>query len=310
MPAKLGSPGMDHDHYPWSPLPNRPVLKWPDNARIAFFVIVNLEYMEWGPPKGTQSGGLMGGLGVRAAPDYERYGHRDYGQRIGIFRILDVLQKHGIKPNIAMDVRTAERFPFLVEHCKKRGCEIVGHGIAANHMISSGMSEQEEKDYIKASLDGLKKAAGVTPVGWLGPQYGESARTPQLLAEAGIRYVCDWVNDEQPFAMKVPQGKLTALPTIYELQDEFALFGRTVPIHRYGELIKESFDTLYDDGAKNGRLLGINLNSWISGQPFRIGHVDKALGHIMSRQGVWAASCTEITDWFERNPPKVRGGSP
>ena len=304
MPTER-SYGMDHEHYDWSPISKRGVLSWPDNARVALCVIINLEHMEWQSPEGSVTTRLAGGLGDRPFPDYPRMSHREYGHRIGIFRVLDALDKHGIKATIAMDALTAENYPYLVNHCLKRGCEIIGHGISASRIISSKMSESEEQEYIQTSLDALKRATGSTPLGWLGSEYGESTRTPQLLAKAGIRYVCDWTNDEQPYPMKAPDGEIFALPVMLELEDVYALWTRRVPIKRYGELIKEAFDTIYRDSAQTGRVMVLNLHPWLIGQPFRIAHFADALGDIMRRQGVWAETGSKIIDWYRSNPPQA-----
>ena len=304
MPTER-SYGMDHEHYDWSPISKRGVLSWPDNARVALCVIINLEHMEWQSPEGSVTTRLAGGLGDRPFPDYPRMSHREYGHRIGIFRVLDALDKHGIKATIAMDALTAENYQYLVNHCLKRGCEIIGHGISASRIISSKMSESEEQEYIQTSLDALKRATGSTPLGWLGSEYGESTRTPQLLAKAGIRYVCDWTNDEQPYPMKAPDGEIFALPVMLELEDVYAIWTRRVPIKRYGELIKEAFDTIYRDSAQTGRVMVLNLHPWLIGQPFRIAHFDDALGDIMRRQGVWAETGSKIIDWYRSNPPQA-----
>ena len=222
---------------------------------------------------------------------------------MGIFRVLDTLEKCGIKPTIAMDAMTAENYPYLVDHCLSRGCEIIGHGISASRMITSKMSEQEEREYINSSVDALRRTTGSAPVGWLGPEYGESSRTPQLLAEAGIRYVCDWVNDDQPYAFKTSQGELFALPIMLDMDDVKVLFERRVPIYRYEELLKECFDTMYGEGAQTGRLLVLNLHPWLIGQPFRIKHLGNALAYMTGRQGVWAATGSEIIDWYRSNIP-------
>ena len=296
--------GMDHEHYDWSPLIKRGVLRWPADARVALCVIVNLEHMEWRPPEGSyQLPTLAGGLDPRPFPDYARLSHREYGHRVGIFRVLDALEKHRIRPTVAMDVFTAESYPFLVRHCRQRGAEIIGHGISISRMITSKMSELDERQYIRDSVEKLKRATDTTPIGWLGPEYGESERTPQLLAEAGIRYVCDWTNDEQLYRMKSRQGELFALPIMLELDDVNALWYRRLAIDRYAELLTESFETLYRDGAQNGRLLALNLHPWLIGQPFRIGYLDEALGVMMRRQGVWAATGAEIIDWYRQHPP-------
>jgi hypothetical protein len=127
-----------------------------------------------------------------------------------------------------------------------------------------------------------------------------------LLAEQGIRYVCDWVNDEQPYPLKVPQGELYALPLALPVDDINALWDRRIDIDRYGAMITETFETLYEEGATNGRLLVLHLHPWLIGQPFRIGCLDKALGQIMGHQGVWAATGAEIIDWYRAHRPVVR----
>ncbi|MCZ6876169.1 MAG: polysaccharide deacetylase family protein [bacterium] len=303
MPAERRY-GMDHQHHAWSPISTRGVLRWPQQARVALCVVVNLEHMEWEPPQGHfEASRLAGGLGRLPYPDYARLTHREYGHRVGIFRLLDVLEKHAIPVTIAMDVITAEHYPYLVQHCLARGCEIIGHGVSVSRMITSGMSEQEERDYIQASIEALTQATGKAPLGWLGPEYGESTRTPQLLSEAGIRYVCDWANDEQPYRMTTAQGELCALPIMLELDDTQALWERRVPIDRYCDLLAESFGVLYQDGAQTGRLLVLNLHPWLIGQPFRIGFLDTALATIMRRQGVWAAHGSAIVDWFQQHSP-------
>jgi allantoinase len=302
MPAQR-QVGMDHEHYDWSPLSRRGVLCWPEQARVAVGVLVNLEHTEWRPPEGSvQVVTSVGGLGARPFPDYTRLSHREYGHRVGIFRLLDVLEKYGLQATVAMDALTAEHYPYLVRHCLERGCEIIGHGISASQMITSKMSEAAERDYINTAIATLTQAIGQAPVGWFGPEYGESARTPQLLAQAGIRYVCDWANDEQPYRIKTTQGELFALPLMLELDDLHAMGERHVPVTRYAALLIDSFEQLYRDGRHNGRLFMLHLHPWLSGQPFRIRYLDTALGTIMRRRGVWATSGSRIIDWYRQHP--------
>jgi len=303
MPAQRRV-GMDHEHYEWSPISTRDVLRWPQGARVAVCVIVSLNHMEWEPPaESFQSGNLAGGTATRPFPDYTRMSHREYGHRVGVFRVLDALEQHSIKPTVAMDAMTAENYPYLVRHCLDRGSEIMAHGISVSRMITSNMSQEQERTYIEESLRTVTAATDSPPQGWLGPEYGESSRTPQLLAQAGIRYVCDWANDEQPYPLTTPEGSMHALPVTWELDDVSAMANRKVPVHRYGEMIKESFDRLYQDGADNGRVMVLSLHPWLIGQPFRIAYLEDALGHIFQRQGVWGASGSEIIDWYRNNPP-------
>ena len=302
MPAER-RPGMDHEHYQWSPMTTRGVLRWPDGARIALSVVVTLEKMEWEAPAGSFTVSLPGGIADRPFPDYARVSHREYGHRVGIFRVLDVLERHGIRPTVAMDAMTAEANPYLVEHCMQRGAEIIGHGISVSRMISGRMTEEDEQEYVHSSVEALRRATGTPPQGWLGPEHGESERTPGILAGAGVTYVCDWVNDEQPYRITTPQGDLCALPLMWELDDINALWDRKVPVDRYARLLEESFDGMYEGSRGSGLLLAFNLHPWLIGQPFRIGYLDQALGHMVKRQGVWAATGSEIVEWFKANPP-------
>ena len=277
----------------------RAPLRWPEGARVALGVIVNLEHMEWKPSEGSYwRREMSGGFGNRRFPDYTRKTHREYGHRVGIFRVLDALEAVGIRPTIAMDLMTAENYPYLVEHCLGRGAEIMAHGVSVTQMITSEMGEDEERGYIARCLAGMESATGTRPRGWLGPEFGESARTPQLLAEAGVKYVCDWTNDEQPYSMTTPSGSLTALPICLDLDDVNALWERRMDVERYAGLVKESFDRLMEDGKATGRLLALNLHPWLMGQPFRIGYLEDALGHVTSREGVWAATGLEIVEWY------------
>ena len=246
--------GMDHEHYEWLPLnAARPKLEWPGKARVALCVIVVLEHAEWQfPPGSVQPPNLAGGYGWGPFPDVTAWSHREYGNRVGVFRVLDVLAKQGIRPTIALDALTAAHYPFLVRHCIERGTEFIGHGIAVDQMISSRMSIGEERTYIRESIDAVARATGKAPVGWLGPESGESAQTPRLLAESGLRYVCDWGNDEQPYRMNVPDGELHALPVSLPLDDVNALWDRRIELDRYAAMIRETFDVLHRDGEGNG----------------------------------------------------------
>jgi peptidoglycan/xylan/chitin deacetylase (PgdA/CDA1 family) len=291
---------MDHPHHAWSPITTRGKLSWPNNAKIALCVIITLEHTEWEQLEGSYSADQAGGLGVRPFPDYPRFSHREYGHRVGIFRVLDTLERLGIKATVAMDTQTAEGYPFLVKHCQDRGCEIIAHGVSGSQMITGNMSVEEETVFIRSSRDKMQAATGNVPRGWHGTDYGESNRTPDLLRQAGFDYVTDWVNDEQPYPMR---DGLTALPTMLEMDDLFTLSQRRVTIDRFAQSVTDAFDTMYRESDTSGRLLTMNLHPWLIGQPFRIGYLEEALGHIMGHDGVWAATGSEIVDWFNNNPP-------
>lgn len=298
MPPAQRKPGMDQDWYDWSPISTRPRLVWPDGARVALCVIVNLEWYEFNPPADHFIPlALQPDLSI-PPNDYVRVSHRDYGNRVGIFRVMEVLDNHGIRATAAIDAAVAESYPFVVEQCLQREWEFIGHGQAVSHCISSNMTEAEERAYIEASLDSVEAATGVRPLGWFGPEYGESLRTPGLLAEAGVEYLCDFPNDEQPYPMKVPTGRMVSLPILLEMDDLFTHGINRTSIWRWAQVVEEGFDCLYEEGAQQGRLLTLNLHPWLIGQPHRIKYLDQALGYITRHEGVWKATGSEIVDYY------------
>lgn len=298
MPAERRH-GMDHDHYAWSALPTRAPLRWPQGAQLALCVMVLLEHYDFQPPEDSYTlRRPSGGFFPLPFPDYVRLGHREYGHRVGIFRVLDALERAGVPATAAVDALTAQHYPWLMRHLGERRADIAGHGVAASRLITSRMSEVDERATIDATLRAIEAATGTTPTGWLSPEGAESARTPQLLAEAGLRYLCDWPNDEQPYPMTVLSGELISVPGLLELDDEFALWHRKVGVERWATMVVEAAERLHADGEHNGRLLLLTVRPWLVGQPFRIGAFERALRTIMSWPGVWAARADDIATWY------------
>ena len=290
---------MDHPHYEWSPIVSRPPLRWPDDERVALCVRMSLEFFEVDPEPGTyQAGDMAGGLGNRPFPDYARLSHREYGHRVGVFRLLDIFERHAIVPMVAVDAMTAEHYPTLVSGIIERGAEIVAHGISVSRVITNAMTEHEERSYIDEALTRLDRATGVQPRGWFGPEYGESVRTPQLLASAGLEYVCDWANDDQPYRMTTEVGELYSLPTLLEAEDAYALAKRGLNLRQYEDIAKSAFDELYREGVDQARLLVLGINPWLIGQPFRVSTFESVLSHILSHEAVWLATGAQVIDAY------------
>src|ERR1043165_884159 len=197
MPARR-THGMDQDIYPWSPIIARRALIWPDNARVALAVIVNLEHWDWEVPEGTPLAvspmggpeGLWSGNQPQF-PDIGGWGNHECGNRVGVFRVFAVLDKYGIRPTLALDKAVAENYPILVEEGRKRAGEFIAHGLSRRRIIHIGMSEDEEREDIRASIAAVEMPAGTRPVGWSGPDFQETQNPPNLLAAEGIRYLCD-----------------------------------------------------------------------------------------------------------------------
>ena len=197
---------------------------------------------------------------------------------------------------------TARNYPWLVRHCLDRGCELIAHGISASRMITSRMTRGGGAGVHRRVDRGLARRDR--------PRAARLGRAPSTAnrrarrnssRDAGIRYVCDWANDEQPYRMKTAAGELYALPVMVELDDAFALRDRRFRVDEYCQQLKDAFDMLYEDAAASGRLLALNLHPWSMGQAFRVEFLEEALAHMMRRGGVWPATGGEIVDWFSRS---------
>jgi allantoinase len=293
--------GMDNPHYAYSPIGRRPKLAWPEGKTIAFWVLLHLEHWELDPPKDTHRDPRFVGEYGSFHPDYRTWTQREYGNRVGIFRVLDVLDRYQIKATVAVNASAAERYPYLIAQCRKRGYEFIGHGSHATRMLTSRMSEAEERTAIGDALDVLQKATGTRPRGWHGQDYGESARTPVLLAEAGLDYVCDWPNDDQPYSMTVGRP-FVSIPSQPEWDDVQQLWLRRLPMPRWPDIVAEAFETLHEEG---GRSFCLSLHPWLIGMAHRIRYLDMALERLSAHGQVWQATAGEIADWYRRTAMKA-----
>lgn len=285
----------NHEWFPSQPIVARPQVAWPKDARLAFGIVVSLEHYEMFPQPGAPLPlTLPGGFGRGPYPDFRTYSHREYGNRIGVFRVMEVLDRHGMRATAAMDAGVASTRPAIVEQCLKRNWDIAAHGNAVTQLISSKLGEAEERAQIGAALDAVAKATGTRPAGWHGPEYGESARTPGILAELGVRYVLDWPNDELPYAMTTKAGPLLSVPMMIDFDDVFAHWYRKMSMARWQLSIRDALDRLLEDGKTRPRMLVLNLHPWLIGQPWRIGYLDAVLADLRRRDGVWLATAGEI----------------
>ena len=288
------SPGMDNPWYDYSPFPTRPKLVWPRTARVAFCVVLTLEYYELVPAEDAVRDSRFVGEFGNYRSDYRTWTQREYGNRTGIFRVLDVLDRYQIKAGVAVNAMAAERYPFLIEQFKKRKYEFIAHGVSANRVISSKMSEAEERSEIGVSIAEVEKTAGVRPRGWLGQEYGESQRTPQLLADAGLDYVLDWPNDDQPYPMKVGR-KFVSMPNQPEWDDVQQLWLRRIATPRYPDLVADAFELLHREG---GQVFSLSVHPWLMGMAHRIKYLDEALRRIERFGNIWQATPGEIAQHY------------
>ena len=220
-----------------------------------------------------------------------------YGNRIGIWRLMELLDKHNIRASVLLNSEVCEHYPIIIEEGKKRGWEFLGHG-TTNSVLLSGMSKAEERQIITTTVDVITKAVGQRPLGWLGPALQETFNTPDILAENGIRYLCDWCCDDQPFPMKVKRGRLISVPYSLDLNDIPAFIHQHLTPQQFCEMIKDQFDTLYQEGVDQARIMCITTHPFLIGMPFRIGWLDKALDYMKSHKDVWFTTSGEIASWY------------
>jgi len=288
--------GMDHDFYDWSMLADRAPISWPDGKKVALWVNVALQYFplnQQGKPFAP-----VGGM-TTAYPDLRHYTLREYGNRVGIFRLLKALDEYRVKPTFAVQTRLAERYPYLVHKLLERGDEIICHGYHMDAPHYGGQDKGDEAELIKRSLDGLRKMTQRDIKGWISPSKSQSFNTPELLVENGVEYMCDWINDELPYAFRTPAGEITAMPLSTELEDRFIIQANLHSESEYADQIIDAFDFLHAEATETGggRMLALSIHPWMLGQPHRIGKLEQVLAHITGHSDVWSASAGEIARW-------------
>jgi len=285
----------EQDRYPYSAIVDRKPLRWPDGARVAVWVIPNIEHFLFDRPSTSVTP-----VTTSLVPDVLNYSWRDYGVRVGIWRLMEILAKYGVRGTVALNSDVCREYPRIIEEGRKLGWEWMGHG-TTNSVLLNQQTEAEERALIKEVVSTITRAAGKAPRGWLSPGMTETVRTLDILAENGIEYTGNWVNDEQPYPMKVKKGSMISMPYSSEINDIPALLSLHQSPERFGQMICDQFDVLYEDGAKSGRVMSICLHPFIIGHPHRSKYLAKALAHITSRQEVWLATGSEIVDWYKNN---------
>ncbi len=289
--------GFDDGLYRFIPLPDRVPLHWPGDAAVAFYPIVIVEHFEEEPPPmAVMANDVYGGLGPGGPmrhPQVTRVGNRDYGHRVGFFRLMSILEELSIRPVIAIDAMSAEAYPAITAWIKAHDVEVIAHGRSVTQAISARMKPDKEKEYIADAKSRIESALGLTAKGWLGASSSESGHTVALLAEAGFEYCLDWPNDEQPYYFDTTPP-LLSLPPLLDLSDNQAINARGVFNARYGSSLVRAAAQLVTDGAASGRLLSFTLNTFTSGQPARSHYVKEALAAITAMDGVWTTTPAQV----------------
>ncbi|WCM28800.1 polysaccharide deacetylase family protein [Sphingomonas sp. QA11] len=286
--------GMDHEFYPWSSMSERPPIAWPNGKRVAVWIMVNLEWFPIVPrDKPFRAPGHM----QTSYPDYRHYTAREYGTRVGFYRLLDAFAKIGARVSVAVNGAIADRYPSIIADIVAAGHEIVAHSTDMNGTIASGIDPDEERALILRALASLEKASGIRPRGWHSIARSQSFATPGLLVEAGLDYMCDWVNDELPYRFATPAGEIVNLPLNHELSDRQILVAQQHSVDSYAEQMIDAYDLLERESATfGGRMLPLNVTPYIMGLPYRIDAFEALLATLAARPGTWFARGDEIVD--------------
>jgi allantoinase len=279
-----------HDRYAYVPITRRHPFTWPNGKRLAVYLGLNLEHFAFGE-----------GLGAELAPggpqpDILNYAWRDYGNRVGAWRLLEMLDQLQLPASIIANSAMYDYAPELMAVCRARGDEIVGHG-RTNSERQSTLDEAAERTLIAETTATITRHEGHPPKGWLSPWIAESHHTPDLLAEAGYRYTLNWCMDDQPVWLRTRAGPLLAIPYPQELNDIPAIVARRTSAADFAAMIMDNFDEMLEQSRDQPLVMGIALHPYIVGQPYRLRHLRRALGHIATARGrIWLARAGDIAD--------------
>ncbi|MDR3516330.1 MAG: polysaccharide deacetylase family protein [Azospirillaceae bacterium] len=283
-------PAADHGRYRYSPILSRPDYAWPGGARLAVYIAINLEHFRFGE-----------GLGAELAPggpqpDVLNYGWRDYGNRVGIWRLLALLDDLALPASVLVNSAIYEYCPEVMVAVRARGWEVVGHG-RSNAERQGILPEDEEEELIADTTTAIRRHEGTAPAGWLGPWISESPVTPDLLQEAGYRYLLDWCADDQPIWFNTRRGRILSVPYPQELNDIPAIAVRRTDAATFADMIVDQFDEMLDQSRDQPLVFALALHPYIVGQPFRLRQLRRALRHVAGTlHPVWHSTAGAIAD--------------
>lgn len=281
---------MENELYRYEPIVSRPRLTWPDGARVAFYIGLNIEHYKLGVPSTSISGAT-----THLTPDPLNHGWRDFSPRVGIWRLIDLLDRLGVAPSVLLNSEVCERYPEIIEAGNARGWAWLAHG-QNNSTLQPDVAGEGERAYLAAIVRTIQDATGRAPRGWLGPALTETLETPRLLQELGVTYLLDWCCDEQPFHLAVPG--LISVPYSIEVNDITLFVGRNLSGPEYERIVADQLDQLLEDGETTGRVMALPLHPFISNQPFRHKYLARALERIVSTEGVWVTTSDAIAEHY------------
>lgn len=277
---------MDNTLYDYSPIIDRPKINWPNGARLAFYVGLNVEHFEIDKPSTSIWSGTS-----HLKPDPLNHGWRDYGARVGLWRLIETFDRLGLRPSVLLNSDVCRRYPQIIAAGTQRNWAWLAHG-KTNSILHAQMMPAEERRVLDEVVETIADATGRRPQGWMGPGLTETFETPKILKDLGLSYVLDWCADDQPFPLNVPG--MISVPYAIELNDIALFVSKSLSGEQFYRAVVDQFDQLYEDSAQSGRVMALALHPFVIGQPFRHRYLVKALEYIVSHEGVWLTTSDEI----------------
>ncbi len=281
------------DRAPFSAIVDRPALKLPDGARVVVWTIVNLEVWDIGRPMARQI--LTPPQGVALQPDVPNWSWHEYGMRVGVWRFFKLFETLGIRPTLSINARVCQDYERVAAQARDAGWEFMGHAWDQGpiHKI------EDQRGMIHKSMDYLESFVGKRPVGWLGPGLTQTLETPELLAEAGVKYIGDWVWDDEPCEIHTEKGPLVTLPYTVELNDIPTMMIQHHESPYWLQRCRDTFDRLYQEGEERAKIMALAIHPYISGQPHRIKYLEEVYAYAKSHKGVVFWNGEEILEWWQ-----------
>jgi len=281
------------ERFEYSAIVDRKPWKLPRGARVAVWTIVNIE--EWDIEKPNARQYLPSPAGVPTIPDVPNWAWHDYGMRVGFWRLHEALRKRKLRATTAINANVCHSYPRVAQAMLEAGWEFMGHAVKQGAMHLS----PDQRAVVRDTVAIIEKFAGKKPKGWLGPGLTETWETLDLLAEEGIEYVSDWVNDDQPYEIRTSHGPLVSVPYTLELNDIPMMVIQHHESSAWLARCRDQFDRLYAEGAKGGRVMAIAVHPYIHGVPHRIKYFEAVYDYMRSRKGVWFTTGEEIYVWWK-----------
>jgi peptidoglycan/xylan/chitin deacetylase (PgdA/CDA1 family) len=284
----------------FSAIVDRPPLQLPGGAKVIVWTIVNLEVWDITRPMARQV--LPAPTGVPLLPDVPNWAWHEYGMRVGFWRFKKLYDALGIKPTLSINARVTVDYPGVAQACLEAGWEFMGH--AYEQMPIHKVEDQ--KAMIERSMDTLERFCGKRPVGWLGPGLTQTYETPDLLAAAGVKYIGDFPYDDEPTEIRTAHGPLVTLPYTVENNDIPMMIVQHHEAGYWTQKCCDTFDRYYQEAQDapgvpgRPKIMAIAIHPYISGQPFRIGYLEKVYEHINRHSGVLHWNGEQILNWYQQ----------